>query len=88
MDRTREPIFSLRAFDGKQVVTVPIEKTTGELFELEDQIAMLVRAVRDGEPIACSGVDGRWSVAMCLAAQASVERSAEVLIEDPATSAD
>ena len=46
MDRTRHPTFSLRAFDGKQVTTVPIEKPTGELFELEDQIARMVAALR------------------------------------------
>ncbi len=72
MDRTRHPTFSLRAYDGNEVVSVQIEKPTGELFELEDQIAMLVRAVRDDEPLTCTGEDGRWSVAMCLAAQTSV----------------
>ena len=73
MDRTRHPTFSLRAFDGNELRTIPIEKVTGELFELEDQIAMLVRAVRDGEPLSCTADDGRWSVAMCLAAQRSVD---------------
>ena len=73
MDRTRHPTFSLRAFNGGAVETIPIEKPTGELFELEDQIEMLVRTIRDGGPLACSAEDGRWSVAMCLAAQRSVE---------------
>ena len=72
-DRTRHPTFSLRAFDGVEVKTIEIEKITGELFELEDQVAMLVRAIRDGEPLSCTAEDGRWSVAMCLAAQASVD---------------
>jgi myo-inositol 2-dehydrogenase/D-chiro-inositol 1-dehydrogenase len=72
LDRTRHPTFSLRAFDGSDVQTVPIEKMTGELFELEDQIAMLVRAVRDGAPLTCPAEAGRWSVALCLAAQESV----------------
>ncbi len=72
MDRTRHPTFALRAFDGKEVVTVPIDKPTGELFELEDQIARLVDAHRSGVPLHCTAEDGRWSVAMCLAAEASV----------------
>ena len=73
MDRTRHPTFSLRAFDGNEVVTVPIEKPTGELFELEDQIARLVDAHRNGVALHCTAEDGRWSVAMCLAAEASVK---------------
>ena len=68
MDRTRHPTFSLRAFDGEHVKTVPIEKMTGELFELEDQIGVMARAVRDQEALHCSALDGRWSVSMCLAA--------------------
>lgn len=79
-DRTRHPTFSLRAFDGENLETIPIEKITGELFELEDQVAMLVRALRDGEPLTCTGHDGRWSVAMCVAAQASVDSGKPVAI--------
>lgn len=73
MDRTRHPTFSLRAFDGQEVTTVPIEKPTGELFELEDQIARMVDALRRGIPLHCTADDGRWSVAMCLAAEDSVK---------------
>lgn len=72
MDRTRHPTFQLRAFDGNEVTTVPIEKPTGELFELEDQIARMVDAIRKGVPLHCTGEDGRWSVAMCLAAEESI----------------
>ena len=77
MDRTRHPTFSLRAFDGNEVTEVQIDKPTGELFELEDQIARLVDAHRNGVPLHCTAEDGRWSVAMCLAAEASV-RSGQV----------
>lgn len=79
-DRTRHPTFSLKAFDGEQLTTIPIDKITGELFELEDQIEMLVRAIREDEPLACTAEDGRWSVAMCLAAQASVDSGSVVEI--------
>lgn len=82
MDRTRHPTFSLRAFNGDEVVDVPIEKPTGELFELEDQIERMVDAIRDGVPLHCSADDGRWSVAMCLAAEASVSANQKVLMAD------
>lgn len=72
-DRTRHPTFSLRYFDGEQVQQIPIEKITGELFELEDQIDMFASAVRNGTPLSCTAEDGRWSVAMCLAAAESVQ---------------
>ena len=82
MDRTRHPTFSLRAFDGEKVTTVPIEKPTGELFELEDQIARFVSAIRNGVPLHCTGEDGKWSVAMCLAAEASVKSGECVEMKD------
>jgi myo-inositol 2-dehydrogenase/D-chiro-inositol 1-dehydrogenase len=80
MDRTLHPAFSLRAFDGEQVQQIQIDKVTGEVFELEDQMAMLVRAVRQGGELSCSASDGRWSVAMCLAAQESVESGRPVAV--------
>jgi myo-inositol 2-dehydrogenase/D-chiro-inositol 1-dehydrogenase len=80
MDRTLHPTYALRAFDGEQLVDVPIEKITGEVFELEDQMAMLVEAVRDGRPLACTAEEGRCAVAMCLAAQRSVECGRPVAI--------
>lgn len=81
MDRTLHPTFSLRAFDGEQVQEIAIDKITGEVFELEDQVAMLVRGIRSGGGISCSAEDGRWSVAMCLAAQQSVDSGRPVAID-------
>jgi myo-inositol 2-dehydrogenase/D-chiro-inositol 1-dehydrogenase len=81
MDRTLHPTFSLRAFDGEQVQQIPIDKITGEVFELEDQIAMLVGAIRQGGGLSCTAVDGRWSVAMCLAAQQSVKSGQLVAVD-------
>jgi len=82
MDRTLHPTFSLRAFDGERVDDIPIDKITGEIFELEDQMAMLVEAIRDGHPLSCSAEDGRWAVVMCLAAQRSVETGMPVAIKE------
>jgi myo-inositol 2-dehydrogenase/D-chiro-inositol 1-dehydrogenase len=82
MDRTAHPTFSLRAFDGEKVEQIPIEKITGEVFELEDQMAMLVDAIQNGSPLSCTAEDGRWSVAMCLAADRSVKSGVPVAISD------
>jgi myo-inositol 2-dehydrogenase/D-chiro-inositol 1-dehydrogenase len=73
MDRTFHPTFSLKHFDGEKVVDVPLTKVTGEVYELEEELVNMALAVR-GEPLRCAtGLDGRWSVAMCLKAQESVD---------------
>lgn len=73
MDRTLHPTYSLKYFDGQTVEEIPLAKTTGEVFELEEEIANVVEAARGG-PLRCAtGEDGRWSVALCLKAQESVE---------------
>ena len=81
-DRTRHPTFSLRAFDGNEVTTVQIDKPTGELFELEDQIERMVAAIRSGVDLHCTAEDGRWSVAMCLAAEESVRSGKTVKMKN------
>jgi len=82
MDRTLHPTFSLRAFNGEEASEIPITKITGEVFELEDEIALLVAAIRDGGPLAASGEDGKWSVAMCLAAEQSVREGRPVTMSE------
>lgn len=86
MDRTFHPTFSLKWQQGAgadvPVVEVPITKITGEVYELCDQVEHVVRAVRGEGPLLTSGADGRWSVAMCLAAQESVTRAAEVRLSN------
>jgi myo-inositol 2-dehydrogenase/D-chiro-inositol 1-dehydrogenase len=79
LDRTLTPTFSLRHQRGDAPpVDVPIPKITGEVYELRDQVDLMVRAVAGQAQLAATGVDGRWSVAMCLAAQRSVDTRAEV----------
>ena len=73
MDRTFEPAFGLQLLDGDKAVDVPIPKPAGEVYELVEEVQAFVRSVRDGAPVSCSGEDGRWSVAMCLAAAESVK---------------
>jgi myo-inositol 2-dehydrogenase/D-chiro-inositol 1-dehydrogenase len=73
LDRTFHPSFSLKHFDGTDVREIPIEKPTGEVFELVDEVNAMAAAIREGAPLPASGEDGRWSVAMCLRAQESVD---------------
>jgi myo-inositol 2-dehydrogenase/D-chiro-inositol 1-dehydrogenase len=82
LDRDLHPTFALKRQDGVQVTNVPIAKITGEVYELEDEMAMMIRAVREGVPVAATGTDGKWSVALCLAAQRSVDTGAVVSVQE------
>ncbi len=82
LDRDFHPTFSLRYHNGEQTEVIPINKITGEVYEVEDEIAMMVRAIRDGGPIAATGCDGKWAVALCLAAQQSVDTGAVVSLRE------
>lgn len=81
MDRTFEPTFSLRVQRGDQLETIAIPKAAGEVFELEDQFARFVAAIETGGAPAADGVDGLWSVRMCLKAAESVQTGAPVQVE-------
>lgn len=82
MDRTFEPTFGLQRLDGERVVDVPIERKSGEVYELVDEIAAFAGAIRDGSSPACTGEDGRWSVAMCLKAEQSLSEGRPVALGD------
>ncbi|WP_437222725.1 Gfo/Idh/MocA family protein [Planctomicrobium sp. SH661] len=82
-DRTRQPTYALRVFNGNAVEDISIPKTTGEIFELEDQLSGFTRLIQ-GEPIQlCTAEEGRWSVAMCLAAQESIDSGRVVEFKQP-----
>jgi myo-inositol 2-dehydrogenase/D-chiro-inositol 1-dehydrogenase len=82
MDRTHHPAFTLKHHDGQSVRDVPIASVAGEVYELENEMSMMVRAVREGTPPAATGEDGRWSVALCLAAQRSVDSGEMVSVSE------
>ncbi|HET6576485.1 MAG TPA: Gfo/Idh/MocA family oxidoreductase [Fimbriiglobus sp.] len=71
-DRTFEPTFRLTLMRGDTVADEPIARPSGEVYELVEQIARVAAAVRTGSPVACTGEDGRWSVALCLKARESL----------------
>jgi len=80
--RHPEPVFGLRYASGDpdKVIEVPYASVTGEVVELRQQIESLVRCVRDGAPAVATGLDGKWAVVMCLAAQSSVDQGRPVEI--------
>ncbi len=73
MDRTFHPAFSLKYFDGEKVQDIPLAKTTGEVYELEEELTSLTAAARGATLRCATGEDGRWAVALCLKAQESVD---------------
>jgi myo-inositol 2-dehydrogenase / D-chiro-inositol 1-dehydrogenase len=72
-DRTSEATFGVKFMCGDKVEEVPMAAHAGEVVELQDHIAALVAAVHEGKSPPATGVDGRWAVLMCQAAQRSVD---------------
>ena len=80
--RSDKPSFALRYGLGDDIHTVTLENSTGELLELADQVADVVKCVREGSAPSCTGEDGRWSTLLCLAAQRSVDTGNIVSIKE------
>ena len=74
MDRTLEPTAFIKLFDGTQLTAVPIEKHSGEVFELRTQIDRCVQMVQGDAAPAANGHDGLWSAALCLLAEESIRQ--------------
>jgi myo-inositol 2-dehydrogenase/D-chiro-inositol 1-dehydrogenase len=88
LDRTTEPSYFLKVFDGETLTEPPIAKASGEVFELREEIAACVRCVRAGAPPVASARDGLWSAGLCLLAEESIRTGRPVTIAgrlDPAT---
>ncbi|HUQ71744.1 MAG TPA: Gfo/Idh/MocA family oxidoreductase [Planctomycetaceae bacterium] len=83
MDRTFEPTFSLKLQTGDDLETISIEKPSGEVFELQEQLTAVVAAVETGSPVPCTGEDGLWSVRMCLKAAESLRTGLPVVMGSP-----
>ena len=81
MDRTYEPSFGLKVkrHGATSPEDVSIEKS-GEVFELEEQLRLIVDAFRTRKPIV-SGAEARKAVAVCLAAERALAEAREVSLE-------
>jgi myo-inositol 2-dehydrogenase/D-chiro-inositol 1-dehydrogenase len=72
IDRTFTPTFSLNCSTASGIAEIPIEKPSGEVYELVDQMAAFAAAIRHRSPPPCTGLDGLWSTQMCIFAQESL----------------
>src|SRR4029453_7296108 len=79
-DRTFEPAFSLRVQSGETLSDVPLDRPSGEVFELVAQVEAVTRAIRSHTAPPCTGDDGLWSVAMCLKAAESLAAGSPVTL--------
>jgi len=79
MDRTRHPTFELKlARGGREPETVQIE-SSGELFELEEELAQTVAGFADRRPLV-SGEEARKRVLVCLEAERSLRETREIAL--------
>lgn len=74
LDRTLEPSYFLKVFDGENLENVMVEKHSGEVFELREEIAQCIEMVRFGKAPLASGEDGLWSAGLCLIAEESIRQ--------------
>ena len=70
--RAPQPTYGLRHLCGEVLEDVPVTKSTGEVIELEENIAAMVHCVNEDKIPPATGVDGKWAVALCAAAMKSV----------------
>jgi myo-inositol 2-dehydrogenase / D-chiro-inositol 1-dehydrogenase len=72
LDRTLEPSTFLKVFDGEHLKEVPLQKQSGEVFELREEIAQCVAMLRTGKQPVATALDGLWSAGLCLVAEESI----------------
>ncbi|GEM_PF-1323272 len=82
LDRTLEPDYFLKVFDGENLEQVKIETHSGEVFELRAEIAQCIDMVRSGKPPIATGLDGLWSAGLCLVAEASIRQNKPLPVGD------
>jgi len=80
--RSPKPTFGLKFGDHNKIEEIVFEDVTGEVVELEGQIAALVKSVQQGTPPAATADDGRWAVLLCLAAKQSVDTGKPVAVSE------
>jgi len=78
MDRTRQPAFDLRVQRRGQEAPEPVVLgTSGELFELEEELRQTVAAFRDRRPLV-PGEEARKRIVVCLEAERSLREGREI----------
>ncbi len=82
LDRTTEPSFFLKVFDGETLRDDPVPRASGEVFELREEIAACVRCVKEGAAPVASARDGLWSAGLCLLAEESIRQGRPLPVAD------
>jgi len=82
LDRTFEPAFFLRVFEGDNLEEVKLEKQSGEVFELREEIAECVCMARGEATRIATGIDGLWSAGLCLVAEESIRQQRPLPISE------
>lgn len=82
LDRTLEPEYFLKVFDGEKLENVKLEKHSGEVFELREEIARCIAMVRGQAQPAATGRDGLWSAGLCLVAEESIRQQKPLPVGD------
>ena len=84
-DRDLHPTASLQycTADSETAELIPLEKPTGELFELAEEVDAFARVVGGEGSLWADSIDGIWSVALCEAAQESIRTNSEIAITNP-----
>jgi len=80
-DRTRSPSFELKVkrTGADRVETVELG-ASGELFELEEELRLVVDAFRNGKPIV-SGAEARKRIFVCLEAERALAEDREIALD-------
>lgn len=82
LDRTTEPTAFLKVFDGERLAEEPLPRASGEVFELREEIASVVRCVREGAAPVADARDGLWSAGLCLLAEESIRQRQPLPVAD------
>lgn len=75
LDRTLEPTYFVKVFDGEKLEDVRLQKHSGEVFELREEIGACVKMVRGQAEPPATGRDGLWSAGLCLVAEESIRQN-------------
>jgi myo-inositol 2-dehydrogenase/D-chiro-inositol 1-dehydrogenase len=61
---------------------VKLERHSGEVFELREEIAQCIRMIRGESHTLASGHDGLWSAGLCLVAEESIRQKLPLPVAD------
>ena len=84
-DRDMGPRICLHWFNGGEIHAPPMIAPTGEVYELQKEVARMVACVEGDAVPAASGTDGAAAVDICAAARTSIEEGRSVSLTGSTT---